>query len=459
MWKIIFVGLLLCSVPARARLYDDPGFGTAGYRDIDLGGSQYLYDAPELRVLPDRRIVAAAMLVGLAPQLPTVKVVRLLPDGAPDPAFASNGVASIVLAAQPVDWGSVTSIVPLADGGLFVLGYTMRLENPPDGSGPIYHQFAQLIRLRVDGSVDSGFNGGQAWTGDALLSGGRLFVQGGGVLLVAMSGYCCSSSGGFEARRFRADGTLDPAFGAGGVLSVPPGDSFSAAAMALPGGGFQVLNYQRPVAGQPLRNYWRRYRADGSVDVAYGNGGVQEIALTESYGITHLFDLGDGTQLGAAGGCAMRWFDTEGRVLTVLPRCSIYTPLANARVQHYGAKWLFSGEQRFGGVPPPSDGTYLHVTDRGGSVDAGFAAPQDLRWRPPDAPNASYAVAADGDAHVVIARGNATGLRIRRYRDIRGGDPFAVPVPALAPEAIALMLLGLLAIARPAFGAMRGKKG
>lgn len=448
MGRVIVAALLLFCATARAGLFDDPEFGNAGYVDIDLGGSQFLYNPPELVVLPDRRIVAAVVLNELPLQRPALKVVRLLPGGGLDPAFGVDGVATSVLAVQAVDWAYTTALAPLADGRLFVLGYTMRSENPPDGSGTIYHQMAHLVRLQSDGRIDPGFNGGTPWTGDAVLSGAILLPQGDGVTLVAMSGYCCSGANGFEARRLRADGTLDPAFGIGGVLSGSPTDSNSVGVVGLPGGGLQILNYVRPTSARPPRNYWRRYRADGSVDTAYGNGGVQEIAVTETYGMTRLHQLGDGTHLGLAGGCAMRWFDAEGRVLSALPGCAVTVPGTNARVQRYGEKWLFSGEERFGGVPPPSDGTYLHVTDRAGRVDAAFAAPQGLRWRPPDAPNASYAVAADGDARVVIARGAASGIRVRRYRDLRGADPLAEPVPALAPAVLAALGLGLLLLAR-----------
>lgn len=439
MWKFIFVLLLLLCANAKAALYDDTTFGNVGYVDVEIGGSQYYYDAPELVVLPDRRIVAATLLSGQAPRVPTLRIVRLLANGDRDPSFGSDGIATVVLSSQAVDWAYVTALVPLDDGRLYVLGYTMRIENPPDGSGQTYHQLAHLLRLRGDGSVDPEFNGGAPWSGDPLFSSSRLLVRSNGIVLVALSGYCCSGATGFEARALRGDGTPDPAFGIGGALSVPPAESASVGVMGLPGGGFQILHLVRPSATQSLRNYWRRYRPDGSVDTSYGNAGVQDIPLVETFGMTALHDVGDGTQLGVTSGCAMRSFDAEGRVLRVLPSCTVRMGLSNSRVQRYGEKWLFSGEERFGGVPPPTDGTYLHVTDRSGRVDEAFATPQWLRWRPPDAPTASYGVAADGDAHIVIVRGYDEGIRIRRYRDLRGSDPLTEPVPALAPAVLVLL--------------------
>jgi len=446
MWKTVAAALLLMCAHAEASLFDDTTFGNAGYVDVELGSSQYFYDPPELVVLPDRRIVVATMLSDPAPQAPTLKVARLLPGGALDPTFGTNGVATVALSAFPVDWSYVTALVPFADGGLYVLAYTMRVESV-SGGGVAYHPLAYLARLRSDGALDPGFNGGQPWTGDGRFGHGSLLVQETGVLLVAAGDACCTLGYGIEARRFRLDGTPDPGFGTGGTLSIPASFSESVGSMSVPGGGFQVFHLKPWAHGVPARNFWRRYRADGSLDTAFGEAGQQEIPLTDSFGMTHLLPLGDGTQLGVNGSCPVRWFDAEGRVLAAYTQCT-RTGSTGFKVQRYGEKWLFSGEERFGGVPPPSDGTYLHVTDRAGNFDAGFAAPQGLRWRPPDAPSASYAVAADGGAHVVIARGSSAGLRVRRYRDLRGTDPLAEPVPALAPAILVLLGGGLLLLAR-----------
>lgn len=461
MRKVIALSMLLSCASVQAGLYDDPAFGGGGYVDVELGGSQYLYDPPELVVLPDRRIVAATMLSTAVPHVPALKVVRLLPDGGRDPAFGVDGVATVPLAPLFVDWSYVTALVPLADGRLYVLGYTVRIEHPSGGSGPVHDQRTYLVRLRSDGSIDPNFNAGSPWSGDDLMSHASVLPQDDGLLIVGPGFSCCTLGSGLQARRFHLDGSPDPAFGTGGLLSVPASGSETVGVMPVAGGGFQVLHHKPWAHGQPARNFWRRYRVDGSIEVTYGSGGEQQIPLTESFGMTQLHALGDGTQLGVRGTCPMRRFDAEGRVLAVYRDCTS-TGSTNFRVRRYGEKWLFSGEERFGGVPPPSDGTYLHVTDASGRVDAAFAAPQGLRWRPPDAPNASYAVAADGDAHVVIARGTDSGIRVRRYRDLRGSDPLAEPVPALLPAATVLLCLCLLLIAgrrlRPAWSGSYRKR-
>lgn len=444
MRTVIAILLLLFGGSAHADLQPDPPFGTAGVVDVVFGGGPLFWTPPELIVHADRRITLVAMLGYNEPRPPTLKLARLLPDGRPDTTFGAGGIVTTTLSTLPVTYGAVRQFLPLPDGRVLVFSYTMRIEDVP-GSDPVYHPQLQLLRLRSDGSADPAFNGGQVWTSeDPRIQGGELLLDGEVVTVVAGESYCCNLPTGFHALRLRADGSTDTAFGSGGFLAVAPFDSGSVGAMSVPGGGFQILHYRWPLPDRPASNFWRRYRADGSLDTAFGSGGQQEIPRTGAFAMTRLLAVGDGTQIGAVGGCPMHAFDGEGRVLATFADCPVRVPPVNARVQPYGDQWLYSGEERFGGVPPPSDGTYLFVTDRLGRVDAGFAHPQGLRWRPPESPSASYSVAADGAAHVVLARAAPDGLRVLRYREMRGAEPAAQPVPALGTWGALLLALTLL---------------
>ncbi len=434
--------LLLLSGSIQAGLQPDPQFGNAGVVDVGLGARPVSLAAPKLFVQPDRRITLAALIGDSSPQPPTLKLIRLLPDARPDPAFGTNGVVTAALSALPVSYGAVRQLMPLADGRAFVFSSTMRIETVPGTNDPIYHPQVQLQRVRGDGSPDPAFNGGLTWTNDdPRFSGSQVLLHGDSATLVSLGVACCDATSGLVALRLRADGSTDTAFGKGGLLTVAPDASNAAGIMPLVGGGFQVLHYLSASPSGPERNFWRRYRVDGSLDTAFGPGGEQEIPLAGSFAMTRLYAVGDGTQIGADGGCPQRWLDAEGRVRATFTGCPARVPFVNARVQPYGDNWLYSGEERFGGVPPPSDGTYLFVTDRFGRIDAGFAEPQGLRWRSPEAPTASYSVAADGGTHVVLARASDEGMRVLRYRDVRGAEPVAQSVPALA--AWSALLLGL----------------
>jgi len=149
----------------------------------------------------------------------------------------------------------------------------------------------------------------------------------------------------------------------------------------------------------------------------------------------------------------MRLFDAEGGVLNYFAACPDLHYTSSFRPLRYGEKLLFSGFVSGFSAPDAPDGgpngLFLHVTDRRGVLDRGFTASADGTWRPPDQPSAVYAAAADGGDRIVLARPDVNGLRVWRYRDLRGSDPLSRPVPALSPAAAALLLALLVLIALP----------
>lgn len=451
MYRTIVAALLLAAGSAQASLQPDAEFGAAGYVDVDFG-IPIFYGAPKLVALPDHRVVAGLLPREDSPTPPQLKLTRRLADGTPDPGFGANGIVTVPLSPTPADYGYLKALELQADGKLLAMAYTTRTDPAPPGGQPTYHYELRVLRLNADGSADAGFNGGQPRLVDSSARAGamQLLPQADGLIVIDVEPRCCGGSSGFHAWHLRADGSLDPAFGNGGELVVAADASVSTAAMTVPGGGFQVLHSVAPSGGAAPRNFWRRYRADGSLDGAYGNGGTQEIPLTEAIAIERVQSLGDGSWLGFSGACPMRLFDAEGRPVGALATCPAFNHVSGFAAQRYGSRLLFKGDERFGGLPPPSDGTYLHVTDRSGQLDRDFAGTPDGRWRSPDAPSAPYAVAADGSDRVLLSRGTDTGLRIWRYRELRGSVPAAtpLPVPALGPGALLLILAGVLLLAR-----------
>jgi uncharacterized delta-60 repeat protein len=89
-------------------------------------------------VQPDRKIVVAGNAAGNA----TMIVTRLLPGGAPDPAFDGDGTATI-------DFGSLADLAAGAalqpDGRIVVAGYTQAAED------------VAVARLNANGSPDATF--------------------------------------------------------------------------------------------------------------------------------------------------------------------------------------------------------------------------------------------------------------------------------------------------------------
>jgi uncharacterized delta-60 repeat protein len=109
--------------------------------------------------------------------------------------------------------------------------------------------------------------------------GQALLIQPNGRIVVA--GY--RSSGGDESdfafARYRADGTLDPSFGAGGKVTLPFG--FANAAALQPDGRI-VAAGGVPVSRPDFDFALARFHADGTVDERFGAGGK----VTTSFGPT-----------------------------------------------------------------------------------------------------------------------------------------------------------------------------
>lgn len=445
MFRTVVAALLLAAGSAKAELYADTTFGNAGFVDVAISDVPY-FRRPTVLVQPDHRVVVAVVPEPTVQTPPLqMRIVRLLADGSRDAAFGVNGIAALALTSQPVQYSYVTDLQRQADGRLLVLVWMVRPGAPPaPGGTPVDILEQLLLRLNDDGSPDATFNAGQP----VMLSSGTQSLRlkllppqaDGGLLLVFTN-----NNERFRARRLRADGSPDTAFASGGELVVTQPGSISSDVLSLPGGGFQVLH--RSAYGSPPRNFWRRYRSDGSLDTAFGNGGEQELILTEGVPMDSVTPLGDGSVLGSRGSsCPMRLFDAEGRVLSYFGACTDLHYTSDFRPQRYGEKLLFSGIfSGFSALDGGPYGLFLHVTDRRGVLDRGFTASANGTWRPPDQSSAVYAAAADGGDRVVLARPDDNGLRVWRYRDLRGSDPLSRPVPALGPAATAL-LLAMLAL-------------
>lgn len=434
--KGLLVAALLFSAGAQAVMQPDPGFGSGGTVLVETAPTHYDI-TPRLVELGDRRLLAASLLDAPGP---TLVVTRRLADGAADPAFGSAGVSNVVLGADSWNAARLVDLLPQADGGALALVWWGNYV--PNGVSTALNA---LVRLGPDGNLAPGFNSGAPLLlSDLQTSAARLLNYGSDVLVFAPVATESSPAVGFRAMRIRADGTRDPAFGSGGVLSVERAGSVAADWMILPGGGFQVL-YR--VLSQPglssASNLWRRYRADGSLDTAFGDGGEQALPWLRNRLIEHLIALPGGYQLGAQIPCALVLLDSQGQPVRDFLFCG---DDRNFRVQPLGDKLLFSGEDRSFEPPPLSDGTYLRLMDWSGNVDTGFGSPQSHSWRPPDQPSDSFGVAADREGRIVLARRDDAGLRLFRYLDVRG-VPSAAPVPALGSAGVGLILLGLVLLA------------
>jgi len=194
----------------------DAGFGTNGSARLAYG---VLNAANAVVVQPDGKVVIAGYS-NFSPQQGIIDflVVRLLPDGRPDPAFGSNGTFIWDVAGG----ADIAVALALAPDGKIVVGGTAWNSGQYDWV---------VARLTAGGALDATFDGdGRFFFGIGASSNtlAALAVQGDGKILVAGS-----RSGDFAMARLTAGGAIDGGFGVGGFAVNDLGGSEGITALAL----------------------------------------------------------------------------------------------------------------------------------------------------------------------------------------------------------------------------------
>ncbi|HYU60331.1 MAG TPA: hypothetical protein VEK39_06205 [Solirubrobacterales bacterium] len=169
--------------------------------------------------------------------------------------------------------------VAIQDDGKIVAAGEIR--KPPPGGGAWPHM--GVVRYRRDGRLDRGFgHRGHALIpllkdqeGESLLSWGRaVALQGNGKIVVA------GNTDGIAVARFRKDGRLDRSFGRRGVIRrvVPTGSNRAEDVAIQPDGKIVVIGYT--IASREEDLFLVRFLRDGSLDPSFGDGGI----LTTRFG-------------------------------------------------------------------------------------------------------------------------------------------------------------------------------
>lgn len=182
------------------------------------------------------------------------RIARLLPGGVPDPAFGDDGVVEL-----PVGAGDLATVAP--DGKIVLAWYTPHPVNGDYG----------VSRLNPDGTPDPSFAGG----GAARLPAGLLDVYG---VAVAADGkvVLAAQTGNWESQtavvvRYNADGTLDTAFANRGVFASRQRLGGGYARVVLPqADGTTLVGGEGSAGGFVLR-----LTPGGTIDNTFGSGGVR----------------------------------------------------------------------------------------------------------------------------------------------------------------------------------------
>jgi uncharacterized delta-60 repeat protein/uncharacterized repeat protein (TIGR01451 family) len=230
----------------------DASFGSGGLVTLSLPLPSGIN---ALAVQPDGRIVAGGFTFEPLPSVSTTgefALIRLNPDGSPDPSFGSQGV---VLKDFGQNSATILAVALQTDGRIVASG---AVSNIPGFC---------VVRYNTDGSLDSSFGVGgivttpiqvtgfQAW-GLSILSDGRILVGGGSTTA--------------ELARYNTDGSLDSTFGAGGIALAPFPGTYIA---VMPSSDIIVAGtYFVPLFGISAFSV-TRFHADGSLDPTFGTGG------------------------------------------------------------------------------------------------------------------------------------------------------------------------------------------
>jgi hypothetical protein len=303
---------------------------------------------------------------------------------------------------------------------------------------------ALVLKLRADGSPDPGFNAGAPLR--RLLPLGRapkLLPQRDGLLLFALAPRPVlggSGPSGMDVTRFKADGSIDTAFGRDGSVSEPAGTGSVGDALVLPDGRFQTVNNE-PVGNGFKRNRWRRYTADGRPDLAFGAGGWMDILPPSYDAFARLLPLGDSRHLGiSANGTALGYFDADAREIR---RFTFFQSFEYAHV--FGGDRVFvAAETQPLLLPTPFDGVHFFALDGDGRPDPQFG--DSGSYRPYGHSLNEGGVVVDSPSSIVLARTlYAGGFVLTRLRETRGA--LAEPVPGAGCLALVLLAAALVVAA------------
>lgn len=277
-------------------------------------------------------------------------VRRLLPNGRLDPSFGDGGRTRLRIRGCRYD---ATRAIRQPDGKIVLDVESCRAHRL------LYDNTYALMRLHADGRLDRSFGNGGVATARVGRPYGLTFSQAfarqaDGKLVLAGRAFSGEREG-FALVRFFANGRIDRGFGRSGIAFTPMDDSpYIEGLFVRPDGKLLVGGCDVTGTEQPDETLIARYLDNGSLDQAWGSGGIR------SYG-----------DLGGAG----RSRD-----------CSSFATTSRDRL-------LVLGDR-------------LWRLNRDGTFDSSFGSGGSIPVRPAEA----FAVQRDGK---IVAAG---GLRFRRHR-------------------------------------------
>ena len=243
----------------------DRSFGSGGLAATGYGTwPRDVYGAAAALQANGKIVVAGAARNGF-------ELLRYKPNGSLDTTFGTRGEVRTAFGSLVAE-ARAAAIQP--DGKIVVAGALS-----VGGRGGTAAGFG-LARYEANGSLDTSF--GTVGRVTTLIGGGgrasALALQATGKIVAAGS-----YSGGFALTRYDADGSLDASFGSGGVVTTPvAGPDAGAAAVALqPDGKLVAVGSGHTISYYNSSFVLVRYEQDGSLDPSFGMGGIVSTAFVD----------------------------------------------------------------------------------------------------------------------------------------------------------------------------------
>ena len=259
----------------------DASFGNNGLAFAPAGDSPSAAIYPMIGTANDGKIVMPGAGSGFhappASEPNTFSVVRLNANGTPDTSFGTGGIATAVFPTKvgTLKLGSAgaSHVIIQPDGKIVAVGLGADWQS------------VDLARFNADGTLDTTFGqGGMVYTslGTQQASPPQLLLRPNGDMVAVMT----ASTGNtlhLELIGYHANGSLNTAFGSGGIVSTPPfGDGFDAVggATLYPTAGtandgkIVVVGYS--MVSTTIDSEWlvARYNVNGTLDASFGSGGT-----------------------------------------------------------------------------------------------------------------------------------------------------------------------------------------
>jgi uncharacterized delta-60 repeat protein len=233
----------------------DPSFGIGGVVETDLGGGETI---KAISVQTNGKIIAVG--ASTSGGNTDFVVARYMSNGALDPHFGFGGVVT-------TEFGGLDDIASAVavqkDGKIVAAGAS-------DAGGTV--EFA-LARYNSHGVLTPGFGTGGLVTTSfgpgSIDVGFGVAIQDDGKIVVG-GGHLAGGTVDFAAARYRPDGSLDPTFGTGGLVTTAfPGVSF-ATAVGIRGDDITLVGS----IGLDPDFAAAQYRMNGNLESTFGSGGT-----------------------------------------------------------------------------------------------------------------------------------------------------------------------------------------